>query len=262
MTQTTLDGSTIVDTAISRLREHEPSEGYRLAFSGGKDSIVCYHLAEMAGVKFEAHYAMTTIDPPEVTRFIREEYPEVIWDKPKYKGERSNFYELVKRKGLPTRIVRWCCHYLKEVNGQKGETLILGVRRAESLTRSERPVFYMYDRRYILNPIVDWSDTDVWDYIRQNGLPYPSVYDEGQKRVGCVMCPLACRDRRIWDYERYPKHVRALELAVDAFLEMHPNTTLTEWGGGGHDIVYRWVHDSPVESAKGPCLSHYVEEIE
>ena len=45
------------------------------------------------------------------------------------------------------------------------------------------------------------------------------------------MCPLACRDRRIWDYERYPKHVRALELAVDAFLEMHPNTTLTEWGG-------------------------------
>lgn len=262
MTQATLDGSTIIDTAISRLREHEPAEGYRLAFSGGKDSIVCYHLAELAGVKFEAHYAMTTIDPPEVLRFIRKEYPDVIWDKPMYKGERTNFYDLVARKGLPTRIVRWCCHYLKEVNGHKGETVILGVRRAESPKRSQRDDFYMYNNRYILNPIIDWSDSDVWDYITLNELPYPSVYDEGQKRVGCVMCPLACRSRRVYDYERYPQHVKALERAVDAFLEAHPNTTLTEWGGDGKDIVYRWVHESPLESAKGPCLGNYGQEVE
>lgn len=257
MTQTTLNGSDIVSTAISRLREHEPNGGYRLAFSGGKDSIVCYHLAELAGVKFEAHYAMTTIDPPEVLRFIREQYPDVIWDKPMYKKERTNFYELVSLKGLPNRQVRWCCSILKEASGKKGETTILGVRRAESLKRSKRDVFCMYDGRFQLNPIVDWTDTDVWDYIRLNELSYPSIYDEGQKRVGCVMCPLACRSRRARDYERYPKHVKALERAVDKYLETHPNTTITEWGGSGRDIVYRWVHESPIESAKGQCLGNF-----
>lgn len=261
MTQSTLDGASIVDTAISRLREHEPPEGYRLAFSGGKDSIVCYHLAELAGVKFTAHYAMTTIDPPEVTRFIREEYPEVIWDKPVYKGERTNFYQLVALKGLPNRRIRWCCSILKEASGKKGETTILGVRRAESLKRSKRDVFCEYNGRYQLNVIVDWSDSDVWNHIHEYSLPYPSVYDEGQKRVGCVMCPLACRNRRIRDYERYPGHVRALERAIDVFLATHPETTITEWGGDGKNIVYHWVHDSPMESAKGQCLGNFAEVI-
>ena len=121
---------------------------------------------------------MTTIDPPEVLRFIREQYPDVIWDKPVYKKERTNFYELVSLKGLPNRQVRWCCSILKEASGKKGETTILGVRRAESLKRSKRDVFCMYDGRFQLNPIVDWTDTDVWDYIHLNELPYPSVYDE------------------------------------------------------------------------------------
>ena len=146
---------------------------------------------------------MTTIDPPEVLRFIREQYPDVIWDKPVYKKERTNFYELVSLKGLPNRQVRWCCSILKEASGKKGETTILGVRRAESLKRSKRDVFCMYDGRFQLNPIVDWTDTDVWDYIHLNELPYPSVYDEGQKRVGCVMCPLACRSRRARDLSFY-----------------------------------------------------------
>ena len=98
MTQTTLSNSDIVQTAINRIREHEPEEGYYLAFSGGKDSICCYHLAKMAGVKFTAYYNMTTIDPPQVTRFIRENYPDVEWNKPVYKGKRTNYYDLSPKK--------------------------------------------------------------------------------------------------------------------------------------------------------------------
>ena len=44
-----------VKVAINRLKLHEPKEGYYLAFSGGKDSCVCYELCKMAGVKFTAH---------------------------------------------------------------------------------------------------------------------------------------------------------------------------------------------------------------
>ena len=70
-----------VQKAINRLKMFEPREGYFLAFSGGKDSQCIYHLAKMAGVKFEAHYSVTTVDPPELVRFIKKEYPDVIWDR-------------------------------------------------------------------------------------------------------------------------------------------------------------------------------------
>ena len=50
---------------------------------------------------------------------------------------------------------------------------------------------------------------------------------------------------------------KALERAVDKYLETHPNTTIIEWGGSGRDIVYRWVHESPIESAKGQCLGNF-----
>ena len=57
---------TKLDIAIQRLKSFEPQEGYFLAFSGGKDSQCIYHLAQMAGVKFEAHYHVTSVDPPEL----------------------------------------------------------------------------------------------------------------------------------------------------------------------------------------------------
>ena len=60
-----------VQIAIERLRQFEPDEGYYLAFSGGKDSITIYRLAEMAGVQFDAHYRVTTVDPPELVKFIQ-----------------------------------------------------------------------------------------------------------------------------------------------------------------------------------------------
>jgi len=56
------------------LREYEPTEGYYLAFSGGKDSIVCYDLLLKSGCKFDAHYSVTTIDPPELMRYMKEHY--------------------------------------------------------------------------------------------------------------------------------------------------------------------------------------------
>ena len=47
-----------VQVAIDRLRAFEPTEGYYLAFSGGKDSQAVYHLCREAGVKFDAHYSL------------------------------------------------------------------------------------------------------------------------------------------------------------------------------------------------------------
>lgn len=88
-----------IDYSIALLRKAEsmalrldPENGFYLAFSGGKDSQALYHIAQMAGVKFKAHMNLTSVDPPEVIRFVRRQYPEVELIKPK-----MSIYEMAKR---------------------------------------------------------------------------------------------------------------------------------------------------------------------
>lgn len=118
---------TKLDIAIQRLKSFEPPEGYFLAFSGGKDSQCIYHLAKMAGVKFEAHYHVTSVDPSELIYFIRENYPDVIFDVPHDEnGKRISMWSLIPQKRMPpTRIARYCCAELKEANGD-GRMVVTG----------------------------------------------------------------------------------------------------------------------------------------
>ena len=101
-----------VKIAIDRLKQFEPEEGYYLAFSGGKDSVTVKALTDMAGVKYNAHYNLTTVDPPELVRFIKDKHPDVIIDKPV-----KTMWQLVVENGTPpTRLMRYCCRVLKESN--------------------------------------------------------------------------------------------------------------------------------------------------
>ena len=136
--QLNIHGDDMVQTAIKRLRTFEPPEGYYLAFSGGKDSVVIKELADMAGVKYDAHYTLTSVDPPELVQFIKS-FPDVQIDKPRDKdGKQITMWNLIPKKKMPpTRVVRYCCASLKETQGQ-GRFVITGVRKAESAKRSKR----------------------------------------------------------------------------------------------------------------------------
>lgn len=133
--QLNMQGKDKVQVAIDRFRTFEPPEGYYLAFSGGKDSVVIKALADMAGVKYDAHYNLTSVDPPELVQFVKS-FPDVIIDRPKDKdGNQITMWNLIPRKKMPpTRIVRYCCNELKEVGGQ-GRLVVTGVRWAESPNR-------------------------------------------------------------------------------------------------------------------------------
>lgn len=211
----------LVQKAILRLKEFEAQairmhpDGYWVAFSGGKDSIVLLNLVKRSGVKYTAHFNVTTVDPPELLRFIRDNYPrsEVAWEKP----DRSMFQLIVDKMMLPTRIVRFCCEHLKECGG-KGRFVITGIRWAESVKRSKRGMVetcYRDSRTRYLNPIIEWTDADVWQYIRENHLPYCCLYDEGFKRIGCVGCPMAGRGR-VKEFARWPKIEKRYRAAAAA----------------------------------------------
>ena len=112
------------------LELHE--DGYYVAFSGGKDSIVLAKLFEMAGVKYTLNYSNVTIDPPELVQFIKREYPQAVWHNPK-EGNLP-MYMANKSSGPPTRLRRWCCEIYKEQGGV-GYSKAIGVRAEESARR-------------------------------------------------------------------------------------------------------------------------------
>ena len=128
----TFEGKTLDQLAIELIQAYEPPDGYYLGFSGGKDSVVIHHLTERAKVKFDAHYNVSPIDPPQIRWFIKEWYPQIAWD---YNAK--GFFKKVLSQGLPMRPPvghRWCCKLIKEAGGS-GRVKLLGMRKAESNTR-------------------------------------------------------------------------------------------------------------------------------
>jgi len=70
---------------------------------------------------------------------------------------------------------------------------ITGLRRAQSVTRSDLPL-EEFDAAHGLpkfNPLADWSEEDVWAYIRANAVPYNALHDGGYRSIGCAPCTRA-----------------------------------------------------------------------
>lgn len=200
-----------VEVSLLRLREFEPKEGYYLAFSGGKDSCVIKTLADMAGVKYDAHYNAVGIDPPDLVYFIREHHPDVIFNRPKM----TFFKMLIKKKFPPLRHMRWCCELLKE-GGGIGRIVMTGIRWEESNSRRKRRLYEVCQKNKIkryLHPVIDWTKAEVWEFLRGNNIPTCKLYAEGWDRIGCLFCPMQSAWKRRRDIERYPRFANAFRRA-------------------------------------------------
>jgi phosphoadenosine phosphosulfate reductase len=197
-----------IDSAIKLIQTYEGQalslspDGYYVAFSGGKDSIVMERLFRLAGVKFKAWYNNVTIDPPELVRFIKETYPHIGWNS---RGKHLLADIQNHATGLPTRTCRWCCEIYKEQGGN-GTFKAVGVRAEESKRRKGLWVQVKSGKNgAMLAPILYWTQKDVWNFITSYGLFYPGLYDQGFDRLGCVGCPLGGKKRYV-EFERWPKY--------------------------------------------------------
>lgn len=76
------------------------------------------------------------------------------------------------------------------------EVWITGLRSAQSITRANMPLVEWDENFKVIkvNPLISWSESDVWDYIKKNRVPYNKLHDKGFPSIGCAPCTRAIKD--------------------------------------------------------------------
>ena len=182
-----------------------------------------------------------------------------------YKGKRVTMWELIVQKGIPpTRLMRYCCSVFKESSG-KGRMIATGVRWQESSARAKRAAYEALAPRKedkilvndndesrrlyedcrlrgtrVTNPLIDWTDADVWQYIHDNHICTNPLYGMGYTRVGCVGCPMAGYVARVNAFARWPKYRQAYLHAFERMLDVRRAKGLqTDLWHNAEDVM-RW----------------------
>lgn len=99
----------------------------------------------------------------------------------------------------------------------------------------------------MINPIVDWTDDEVWKFLRHYGCRSNPLYQCGNRRIGCIGCPMQGYKGMKADFERYPKYRQAYIHAFDRMLEnlrFKRDTGDITWRTG-LDVYKWWVGDDP-----------------
>lgn len=275
-----------VKIAIERLRTFEPEDGYYLAYSGGKDSDCIKILAYLAGVKFEAVHNLTTVDAPETYRYIRSQ-KDVRIDKPEINmfklievkmtpPTRLIRYccKVLKERGGQGKVtvtgVRWA-ESAKRAESN-GLVAIIGKPKTTQKAAEEKQLEYRINkmgglilnddndenrrfvehcyrtRKTLINPIVDWSDKDVWEFLKFYGCESNPLYQCGFKRVGCIGCPMAGKHRYV-EFERYPKYRDLYIHAFERMLKAREERGLTNRTGWetGRNVFKWWMEEDPLQ---------------
>lgn len=205
-------------------------------------------------------------------------------------GKQITMWNLIPKKKMPpTRMVRYCCAVLKEAS-TPNRICAVGVRASESSGRKGRDIFairgatkkddHFYSLEHskevfeeskdrdpiwdctlikqmrenkdiIVNPIYEWTDSDIWEYIRKNNVKYNPLYDRGYKRVGCIGCPIANYKEMMKEFAEYPKiknaYIRAFQRMIDQYDD--ERKAKMDWESG--QDVFDWWTEKWKNEVKG-----------
>lgn len=99
-------------------------------------------------------------------------------------------------------------------------------------------------KKTTVNPIIDWEDEDVWEFIHKYNIPYCELYDKGWNRLGCIGCPLAGVKKQLRDFEEYPKYKKLYLMAFEKLVVRLNDKGRCQWRTG-EDVMEWWLTEKP-----------------
>ncbi|MBN1988757.1 MAG: phosphoadenylyl-sulfate reductase [Bacteroidales bacterium] len=136
-----------------------------------------YDLIEKTSLRYKIKMAIYFPNPSRVEEMVNK------------KGI-NLFYESVENR-------KECCHIRKIEPLRRAfadlDVWICGLRRDQSVTRHSNQLVEWDEANGLikLNPLIEWAEQQVWDYIKTNGVPYNVLHDKGFPSIGCQPCTRA-----------------------------------------------------------------------
>lgn len=195
-----LSGKTAVEILSAVIGEF----GTALCFSsslGAEDQVIT---AMLAGL--DKTIRVFTLDTgrmfPESYELLHRTVNRYGMDFKVYFPDAAKVEEMVNSKGInlfyeSVENRKTCCHIRKIEPLQRAlkgyDAWITGLRRQQSVTRNDMKIveWDAVNNLIKINPLIEWTETEVWDFIRQNNVPYNSLHDKGFPSIGCQPCTRA-----------------------------------------------------------------------
>jgi len=206
-----------------------------IAFSGGKDSEIVLFLCLLVAPNVPVVFNNTGVEYPETVKFVAS--LEEAWGLNLIVTHpEKSFWQCIEQYGFPrgTKYSRTrgahptaqCCYWLKE------KPALLAIRQNHwlgqftgiSASESRNRMFLARDKGYCyhikkgnfckIHPILWWTESEVWQFIHDNGLPFNQAYLKGAERVGCMPCTA----HKKWEEQMQrvnPKLYRMIKLRKD-----------------------------------------------
>lgn len=136
-----------------------------------------YDIIERTNARYKINIGIYFPDREQVENMVRE------------KGV-NLFYESIENR-------KQCCHIRKIVPLRRAlnglDAWISGLRRSQSVTRKDIRLVEWDEGNGLIkvNPLVDWTEEQVWDYIHEHNIPYNKLHDQGFPSIGCQPCTRA-----------------------------------------------------------------------
>lgn len=136
-----------------------------------------YSLMDRTSMKYGFNYEVLFPEAKKVQELVKQ-------------GGMNLFYESIEKRKL-------CCKIRKVdlLNTMLSglDCWITGLRKEQSITRTSISLLEWDEQTCLLklNPLADWTETQVWDYIKKNNIPYNKLYDKGYTSIGCAPCTRA-----------------------------------------------------------------------
>lgn len=136
-----------------------------------------YELIERTTLRYKKKIEIYFPDPADVEKMVTENGINLFYQSIENRKECCRVRKLVPLKRAFQGLDVWIC----------------GLRRSQSATRTENQLIEWDEANGLLklNPLIEWSEKQVWDYVKQHGVPYNPLHDKGYPSIGCQPCTRA-----------------------------------------------------------------------